>query len=274
MAYQKQIGTAHPGFILILVDQSGSMADSYGGKQKQHIAAMAVNRVIDEIGMSCQSGDKIKDRCFIGVIGYGAGHGSTVDLPVHGMISKVAENPKRTEKVKKKESDGAGGLIDVEIEMPIWLEPKAVNGTPMAEAFEEAYIVIQDWVKQHPDNFPPVVINITDGEPNDQATTQQAAKKVMSQSTSDGNVLILNAHISDANAGEIRLPNSDSGLYDSYAKFLFSISSVLPDSLLVAAEQVGFSPQKGARGFVFNAGPESMIKLLNFGSLGSLGALR
>jgi hypothetical protein len=270
VAYQKQIGAAHPGFILILVDQSGSMNDPYGGNTKADIAAMAVNRVIDEIGMSCQSGNTIKDRCFIGVIGYGV----KIELLVHGMISKVAENPTRTEKVKKKESDGAGGLIEVDIEMPIWLEPKAGGGTPMAEAFEEAYSVTQDWVNKNPDNFPPVVINITDGEPNDKAKAKQTAEKVMNQCTSDGNVLVLNAHISNANAGEIRLPNSDAGLYDNYAKFLFSISSVLPDTLLSAAQQVGFSPQTNARGFVFNAGPESMIKLLNFGSLGSLGALR
>lgn len=270
MAYRKQIGTQHPGLILILVDQSGSMAEPYGGSKKMDFAALAVNRVIDEIGMSCQAGSIVKDRCFVGVISYGG----VIETPVNDYISKIIENPKRTEKRKKKESDGAGGLVEVEIEMPIWLEPKADNGTPMEKAFMEARKVIQYWITKNPDNFPPVVINITDGEPNDQQATQRAAEEVFRLSTSDGNVLILNAHISDANAAEIQLPNSENGLHNDFAKFLFRISSILPETLLTAATTAGFSPQPNARGFVFNAGPETMVKLLNFGSLGTLGAQR
>ncbi|MDD2815510.1 MAG: VWA domain-containing protein [Thiotrichaceae bacterium] len=271
MSYKKLIGVANPGFILILVDQSASMNDAFNtGEAKKDVAAKAVNRVIDAIGMACQSGNNVKDRCFISVIGYGA----RIDLQVFGMISQLADNPKRIDRVKKKESDGAGGLVELDIQMPIWLEPKADNGTPMAEAFELAYKTIEDWIERYPDNFPPVVINITDGEPNDQSATFTAAKKVMEQKTSDGNVLVLNAHISDASAGEICLPNTDGMFNNPYAKFLFSISSMLPDTLISAAEKAGFSPQTHSRGFVFNAGPESMIKLLNFGSLGSIGALR
>ena len=265
-----QIGTKHPGLILILVDQSASMTESYGGQTKSDFAAMAVNRVIDEIGMACQQGSKIKDRCFIGVVGYGA----SVDVLIGGMISQISNSPKRTQKIKKKESDGAGGLVDVEIDMPIWLDSTADNGTPMAEAFEVAHDVVQTWIQNNPNNFPPVVINITDGQPNDQNKTRAAAQRLMNLNTTDGNVLILNAHISTANVAEDKLPNSNQGLHDQYAKFLFDLSSVLPPTLIAAAQKVGFSPQQNAHGFVFNAGPETMIKLLNFGSLGTMGALR
>jgi hypothetical protein len=270
MSYSMQIGTKHPGLILILVDQSSSMADVYDGQTKADLAAMAVNRVIDEIGMACQQGSKIKDRCFIGIVGYGA----SVDVLLGGMISQIANTPKHIKKIKKKESDGAGGLVEVEIDMPIWLDSTANNGTPMAEAFEVAYDVAKEWIQKNPDNFPPVIINITDGEPNDEQKTRAAAKKIMDLNTTDGNALILNAHISNANIAENKLPNSSTALHDQYAKFLFDISSMLPNPLIAAAQKVGFSPQMGAHGFVFNAGPETMIKLLNFGSLGTMGALR
>ena len=83
--------------------------------------------------------------------------------------------------------------------------------------------------------------------------------------------MVFNAHISNATAGEIRLANNDDGLYDNYAKFLFSISSVLPERLVGEAQKAGFSPQSNARGFVFNAGAETLIKLLTFGTIGTMG---
>lgn len=271
MAYSNlPIGTANPCLIMILVDQSSSMEAMNGTEKKSVLAADAVNRALYEIILSCQAGGRVKDRCFIGVVGYG----EKVNAILGDMISKVAENPIAVKKVKKKEPDGAGGLVELEVEMPIWLKPTAANGTPMAEAFAAAAVVIQEWIKTNPSSFPPVVINITDGEPNDTkqgfVETKAAAKKLTDLRTADGNVLLLNAHISDANAGEHRLPATENGLNDNYAKFLFNISSVLPEPLFKSAEQVGFAPQSGAHGFVFNAGAETMIKLLSFGSMGTL----
>ena len=267
MAYSKvPIGTSNPGLTMILVDQSYSMRDPYGEGQKKDVAAMAVNRVIYEIVLACQSGEKIKDRVYLAAIGYGR----DIDLLIEGKISEIGENPQETKEMMKKEPDGAGGLVDVKALLPIWIKPKAENGTPMGQAFDAAYNVANDWVQKHPDNFPPIVINISDGEPNDPDHTRDAALRLMDIQTNDGNLLLLNAHISDLTAGEILLPNSDAGLHNEYAKFLFEISSELPKTLIDAAISVGFSPPDNARGFLFNAGAENLIKLLHFGSLGTL----
>jgi len=260
------IGASNPGLIIIMVDQSYSMTDPYGTGQKKDIAASAVNRVIHEVGLACQSGHITKDRCYLAVIGYG----EKVEALVNGHISEIVENPKELKKIVKKQLDEAGGLIEVPEEMPIWINPEANNGTPMHQAFDAAYQIAEEWISNNPDNFPPVIINITDGEPNHPDETKDAANRLMGLSTSDGNTLILNAHISNAAAGEISLPNNDAGLYDQYAKFLFDISSVLPETLFQAAKNAGFSPQPDARGFVFNAKAETMISLLNFGSLGAM----
>jgi hypothetical protein len=267
MAYDKKIGTDNPGVIVLLIDQSASMSDAASdGKPKADHAALAVNRVIYEIQEASQAGSTIKPRCMVGIVGYGAQVGAVAS----GMIDQLAANPRRVEKLKRKVDDGAGGLVEVDFNMPIWVDPAADNGTPMAEAFAEAIRVISNgWIPSHPDSFPPIVINITDGEPNDATTAAAEARRLMGLQTSDGNVLLFNVHISsNRHTGETALPSSSAGLADNYARFLFDISSPLPDALLAEAEKVGFAPDPGARGFIFNATPESLIKLLTFGSSG------
>lgn len=270
MAYTKLFSASNPGLIIILLDQSSSMKDVFGSDTKAAIAAMAVNRVISDIAFKSQSGGEIKDRCTIGVLGYG----QRVDWIVHGNISDLAQKPASYINVNKKVPDGAGGLVTEQTEMPIWVTPVAENGTPMHDAFKKAHTAASQWITRQPDSFPPIVINITDGQPNDEEAAKQAAYELLKLQTNDGGLLLFNAHISDANLGELRLPNSNANLPNSYAKFLFDISSPLPDRMIDQATRVGFSPQSDARGFVFNAGAESMIKLLTFGSTGALSTLR
>lgn len=267
MAYQKKIGTDNPGVIVLLIDQSASMSDAASdGKSKAEHAALAVNRVIYELQEASQQGAITKPRCMVGIVGYGAQVGAVAS----GMIDELAANPKRVDKLKRKESDGAGGLVEVDFNMPVWVDPVADSSTPMAEAFKEAIRVLSNgWMPSHPDSFPPIVINITDGEPDDPAAAEAEAVRLMDLQTSDGNVLLFNVHVSAArHGGETALPSSRAGLADEYARFLFDISSPLPDALLAEAEKVGFAPEAGARGFIFNASPESLIKLLTFGSSG------
>ena len=84
--YQEKMSSANPGCIIIMIDQSGSMEDPYGnnGEKKKDLAALAVNRVIQEIAEASSAGEEIKDRCFIGVIGYGAKN-TGVDLILGDM---------------------------------------------------------------------------------------------------------------------------------------------------------------------------------------------
>ncbi|WP_373479793.1 vWA domain-containing protein [Geminocystis sp.] len=264
--YQELLSSANPGLIIIMIDQSGSMSDFYANSSKAKFASVAVNKVIEEIILSCSSGDGIKDRCYVAVIGYG----SNVDILFLETASELAKNPNTTT-VKRKISDGAGGLIEVDEVQRVFVNPIANGGTPMAEAFQQASNGIEKFITNHPNGFPPIVINITDGEPNNMALATNEAKKLAQLKTSDGNVIILNAHISNASAGKIELPSNDSAFSSNqFAKFLFDISSVLPDPLIESAKNTGFNVQTGAKGFVFNADAETLIKLLNFGSQGAL----
>ena len=151
--YSKLIGSNSPGLFIILVDQSDSMGEPYIEKNKAEFAALAVNRTIYEILESCMAGERIKDRCHISVIGYGA----KTEMVVGGMPSEIKNPSHGYQTYKRSVSDGAGGLVDIEQNLPIWVKPVHSNGTPMAEAFGLAADLIQAWTRENPDNFPPVV---------------------------------------------------------------------------------------------------------------------
>ena len=288
MAYEKPINVANPGLIMILLDQSQSMAELYRMETqeaamamnqsqsiadpddeyptKADVAAMAVNQVISEL-VTASSGGK-KDNCYVGVVGYGR----KIDLLVGGMISKVKKSSLEIIEVTKEELDNTGELSEKTISQPIWVKPKADNGTPMAEAMESAYRFIERWCQRYPDNFPPVVINITDGVPNDMqmdpgdgSRTMEFAKKLMNIETTDGKLLLFNAHISNALEQELILPHTKPNV-DDYAEFLFDISSELPDRLRREAQSENLPAYPGARAFVYNAQAETLIKFLVFGS--------
>ncbi|HEV3052061.1 MAG TPA: hypothetical protein VGX50_17255 [Longimicrobium sp.] len=239
------------------------MSESFpDGRQKAHVAADAVNDLINELQERCQAGETIKDRCAVGVIGYGA----RVHGLANGVISELANNPRRTQTVQKV-LQGCEGLVTVTQQKPIWVEPAAENGTPMAEAFSlAADLIASQWLPEHADSFPPVVINVTDGAPSDQAAAHKEALRLRSLATSDGNVLVFSAHISTAGSSEILLPDSPHGLPDDTARFLFDVTSPVPDEMAREAAKAGFEPRPGSRGFVFNASADTLIRLITFGS--------
>lgn len=282
MPYSQVLKHENPGYILILIDQSGSMGGSFGGStggSKAVECAKAVNSVLQELGLRCTKGQKIRNRCEISVLSYGASGNQAKNALLGNLASKsvvtiqeLLQNCAKLHTEKREVDDGDGGRVEVEDQFPVWIDPVASGGTPMAAAFEMAYNLVDSWVQNHPASFPPTVINITDGAPDSQTDTQNAVLKLSKLGTSDGTTLILNAHISEGKAARVELPSSPSELPpgDGNAKFLFDISSELPPVLLEAAMGAGYHPTAGARGFVYNADAQTMIKLLNIGSFGSM----
>ena len=271
------IGTNNPGFVLFLVDQSKSMSEAFAEERtRAEIAADAINGCIYEIICACMSGVSVKDRCHIGVIGYGGDYGQDQDgrrtqakILLGGTVSEIHARQARVRSVRKQTLTLTGARIEVEQEMPVWIEPAADHDTPMAAAFDEASELISLWIAENPHNFPPLVINITDGEPTDEGKVDfepatAAAQRLMRLKTSDGCVLLLNAHIDPSLGEEILLPSSEPT--EPCARFLYSISSELPPLLREAARAKNFSVEFGARGCVFNARAESLIGLIVFGS--------
>lgn len=271
MSYNARMSSSAPGLILIMIDRSSSMEENYGqqagGQTRAEFAAMAVNKVIYEIIMANQSGTKIRDRCFLAVIGYG----EEVEMLQAGMLQEMANNSLRIETLTKDEKNSAGHTIQTTFDMPIWIESKASALTPMAEAFATANKAITEWIRKYPENAAPVVINITDGMPNDKDSAKAEAQQLMQLATTDGNVLLFNAHIGEEGGAVDLLPNNMGNLSNAYSEFLFDISSEIPLNMYPAATKSGFNPQPGARGLVTNANADTLVRLLNFGSSGATG---
>lgn len=271
MSYKAEISRSNPSMFLFLIDQSGSMDEKLGGggTRKDQAVADAINRLLQNLVIKCAKSEGVRDYYHVGVIGYGqkvgsAFGGSLADRPLV-PISVIADSPVEIEERTKKVDDGAGGLIDQKIRFPIWFKPVAYGGTPMVAALGQAKTIVQNWLTEHPDCFPPIVINITDGESTD-GNPSAAAQAVRDLASSDGGVLLFNVHLSTISAAPFEFPRSDSELPDQFAKQLFGMSSPLPDYLLNAAKQEGYNVSEGARGFVFNAEIVALIRFLDIGT--------
>lgn len=273
-SHNKQWSSATPGLLIFLIDQSGSMLLPFkdSSDTRTVFATRVVNRVIDSIIQKNYNGDHAKDRCFIVGIGYSVGAKELCS----GFLSDLDNTPKRIETVKKKISDGAGGLVEIEKNMPIWVDPINKDGwTDMAAAFKMAKQIIEEWIKDKPNSPAPVIINVSDGIPyydhkgTDECVqeTSALAHEIMNINTSDGNVLIFNAEIGEGKT-QIILPNSAEEVKagGEGAQFLYEISSVIPDGYQGAAIKNGLELKDGSKGAVFAADAENLIKLIDFGS--------
>lgn len=273
MPYSAEISRGNPTCMLFLIDQSGSMADPFGagegGQKKADGVATAINRLLQNLCIKCAKEEGVRDYFHVGVIGYGAQVGPAFSGGLAGKdlapVSEIANMPARVETRTKKVDDGAGGLIDQTVRFPVWFEPVASGGTPMCQVLSEAQRVLKGWLGQHPNCFPPVVINITDGESTDGDPTS-AADSLRGLSSSDGPVLLFNLHLSSQRKPAIEFPSSEEGLPDQYAKLLFRISSPLTPFMVSVAGQEGYGVGEGAKGFSFNADLVATIKFLDVGT--------
>jgi len=150
---------------------------------------------------------------------------------------------------------------------------------------------LKSWVKTHPESFPPIVMNVTDGVSTDGAP-QLSARDLLSLRTNDGSVLFFNInisghreHVAQSTAGvpqpkassprqvnqsgnKILFPNESVLLPNEAARTLFDMSSVIPEPLRRRAEQLEteIPLSSGARGFVYNATSNDLSRFFDIGT--------
>jgi hypothetical protein len=211
----------------------------------------------------------VRDYYEVGVISYGKQVQPALGGELAGQAlatnSNVANHPARIEERSKKEDDGAGGVADIQVKFPVWFDAKAAGSTPMCKAFKLAHETLKPWIDAHKYSFPPIVINITDGESTDGDPTADAAA-LRELATQDGNALLFNCHISNAQGSSVLFADAEEGLPDQFAKLLFNMSSVLPDAIRDGAQSAGFPVSNGSRGFAFNADLVELIRFLDIGT--------
>ena len=272
MPYSAEISRVNPSCFLFLIDQSGSMSDPFGGqpgKKKSEGVADAINRLLQNLVIKCAKSEGVRDYYHVGVIGYGSQVAPALGGALAGRdlvpISEIADKPLRIEQRVKKVDDGAGGLVDQTIKFPVWFEPVAGGGTPMCEALDLARQTIGDFISRYPNCYPPIIINLTDGEAGD-GDPEPPSAALRSLSSSDGPVLFFNAHVSSRPDRPIEFPNSESQLPDDHARLLFRMSSTLPPQMQETARREELQVADDTRGFVFNADLVAVIRFLDIGT--------
>jgi hypothetical protein len=136
------------------------------------------------------------------------------------------------------------------------MDPASQGGTPMCQAFGTVRDLLDQWLSEHKDGFPPTLLHLTDGESTD-GDPSQIGKEILSRRTNDGEVLFFNCHVSSRHSLKIEYPSNDS----------FNVSSRLPESFRRAAGEIGINTGgDGARGFVFNGDPVSVAQFFDIGT--------
>jgi hypothetical protein len=271
MPYSAEISRSNPTCFIFLLDQSGSMSEGFGEGhiRKADFVADVVNRTLHDLVIRCTRMEEIRNYYQISIIGYGAAVGpaftGSLGGRTHVPVGEVADAPARLENRTKKTPDGAGGLVDQQVRFPVWMDAASSAGTPMCEAFTQVRALLDQWLPEHKNSFPPTVLHLTDGESTDGDPTH-IAQQIMSLSTSDGPVLLFNCHVSSRHTLKIEYPSDETKLPDEFARTLFRISTPLPEVFRRAASDIGLITTEGSRGFVFNGDPVSVAQFFEIGT--------
>lgn len=245
------------------------MGNSSGSQRKADFVADVINRLLSELAIRCAKDEGVRNYFHLGLIGYGASVASGLQGLLAGRdvvpISDVAMSPLRLETRSKKVPDGAGGLVEQTVKFPVWIEPTASGGTPMCEAIQKGSALVRQWLQEHPTCFPPIVLHVTDGESTD-GDPGKVADELKALSSTDGNVLFLNLHVSSDRSAPVIYPDGEAALPNDFARLLFRISSPLPGVMQAYARKEGLAVGEGARGLVFNADPKAITEFFDIGT--------
>lgn len=262
--YCKQVSSANPGLVIILVDQSASMIAG-----RAELAASIVNMTIENIVSSCSNGDSVKDRFQIAVIGYS----TKAEVLFLEKLSELSKNPKTSWILKEVANEKGEIMTSMEV-FREWILPKSNGGKAMSLAFAEAKKGVRIFLKNNPDSFPPLVINVTSDNPYetyDYIKIKEAANKLSNIKTNDGNVIIANVYISINRYKSLKLlPSNQEYNHNPYENCLFEISSEFPDSLFDISSRWGFNEvEHGAKCFFNNTDVATFIRLYTAYTVGS-----
>jgi hypothetical protein len=274
--YEQTFSRQNPGCIVMLLDRSDSMGAEWrqSGQTLAEGAARAINRILFDLCIKStkEVGGAVRDYFHVFVLGYGVrpvAGGEGVEPAFGGrltgrLITPLSELADAPLAIREEPSVDATTVT----RMPVWVEPVSGYRTPMCEAIAVAGEQIFKWIDDHPNSFPPIVINITDGlvtdSPYDGADLAEWARRLTMMETSDGPTLLFNVFLSSE--GEPAFFPTSGDAFPAPGPQMFEMSSVLPDPMIRTARGAGVLVQPGARAMCFNADLEALVKFLQIGT--------
>ncbi|MEN6307698.1 MAG: vWA domain-containing protein [Anaerohalosphaeraceae bacterium] len=260
--YEKKVSTANPGLIVSVLDGSGSTQDHLAGTTDA--VATWIERFDGIILMelltrsTAMQGEQatIKPRYYNTFVLYGS------EPHIWGEDIMDIETTVR----KYKDSNHSFGL-------------GSLGRTDTKAAFEKAYSILQNAVNddRFKESFPPMLFHLTDGLSDTDAGP--VAEKIKQLSTSDGNVLVVNAFIGTETNLSYRGPEDfpgytsedEAGPSDDNIR-LYNMSSEMPETIYQNLVSDGIFPalRQNARLF-FDVRTKEMLKhvIQVVGSIGS-----
>lgn len=274
-AYSQMVDREHPVLFIFLIDQSDSMTESIGagGASKAASVSVQLNTLIYELIMRCVKipNERPRPYFFAQAFGYSTDDFGTpqVDPILKGSptgwvsMADLAVNPLRIDQVRDPETGAT-------VSAPVWVDPISRGGTPMCRALDAAGRLASAWLDEHRESFPPIVINITDGEATD-GDPLVWSQRLRSLESEDGHLLLFNIALSAQDAPSQLFPGLNDMLAGEFAALLMRMSSQLPESVVLNARSQGIMVEAGSRGFAYNADMSALAMFMNIGT--SIGRL-
>lgn len=278
--YSARITRNNRAAVILLCDRSGSMAEEvvFEGERitKAVAVAQTINMFVDELVYRCRREEGVRDYFDIAVIEYG-GDGVVPLISGKGGFTTPSELVKTpvesmTAHILRRLPDG--NQVTSAVRRKQWITPKAYGDTPMGAALKEAERLVRMWCSK-PSNvksFPPLILNITDGEASDASYRElcDCADNIRGTGTLDGNTLFINIHLATTEepGPEIRFPSrlEDIPLHP-YARLLWDMSSWMPgcyNGIISEAEESGAPP---FRAMAYNCTVNELFPMMTIGSV-------
>ena len=276
--YTQEITRKHRAAFVLVLDQSTSMQQQvqFGRltATKAEVVAYTANALITELIDRCRRADGVRDYYDIAVIGYSGEEVKSL-LPREGFNSVVElsrQMPLLTTIAFEEDlPDGTQALV--RHRQREWIKPLAEGTTPMHEALHRVRDMVAEWCgdRNNRESFPPIVINITDGEPTDcnDIDLRDVCTLIKRTATDDGNTLLINIHISTNH----RLNSLIFPMYDELvqacdkARLLADCSSVMPSALDEAIHELkGRGATPPYIGIGYNTTVVELLSMINIGS--------
>lgn len=279
-AYTANITRDTPTAFIFLVDQSISMnrITKFDGEDITLSEALAriINRQIKELVQRCIKFDDVRHYFDIALIGYGENVYSAWNGNLEGrwFVSpkEIYDNPYQTIEVIKKVRT-RNGIQEKRSSQEMWLTARHDGSwTRYHLAIDKAKELLEQWLEDHKDKYcyPPTIINITDGDYNNisHEDMRQKTNEVQSLATKDGNVILINIHITPGDATkEVLFPVDKSEMSGELFQRLFDLSSLLPVCYSQPiANMKGTGGNCRYKGLAVNVGANLLPQLMNIGT--------
>ncbi len=279
--YNTPITRRNPALFAIMIDQSGSMGEKVcinsRWMRKTDKVVLVVNALISELINRCRREEGIRDYFQVVVLGYydnGVYPLLSADFDLLTPSKLAIMNKPRQNRIEERVLANGKTVIG-HFEQVLWIEPHAEGNTPMFAAMLKTHNLVGQWIKTRHNraSYPPVIINITDGEATDADPSQlrEAAAALRNLETDNGKAIFMNIHINcDSDSPQAIFPCSTGEMpNDRNASLLYDMSSDMPgtyDDLIARVR--GCSPSEGPfRGVSYNTPITELVAMMNIGSM-------